>query len=491
MKRRMRRVCTQHLRGTFRLDAYRPGQKQAAYSLLSGRDVFCVLPTGAGKSLCWQLPAVVHAGLTVVVSPLIALMQDQVMHLAALGIKAETINSLKTNKEQQQAVLRLLSGEARIVFVAPERLRTNTFLQLCRACRPWLVVVDEAHCVVQWGEEFRPAYREISAFISELPHRPVLCAMTATADSEMRAAIATGLRLSRPRFITMPVIRENLVYNVRTTLDKTPAILELLRESDGKTVIFCRSRARTEQLSRFLQAEGYDACFYHAGMDRNSRDEMQRRFQDGRCQILTATTAFGMGVDIPDIRLVIHDYLPDNLIDYVQQSGRAGRDRQTAACILLIEPRDIVTRSHKLYWERKRLRWHCMKRMQLLKKEWKPFRQLLKAVLASKCIPAAISRTFGRSAARCGRCSCCNGMPLLKRIPYFPAMSGTEMTAFFLRWQRNAIAHAAHLREKDILDDWNLIKAARRLYIPAEASPYSAEFDRLLKYFLHLERHTF
>ena len=237
MKYSLKRDCRYHLTHTFGLADYRPGQKEAVYALLSGRDVMCILPTGAGKSLCWQLPAVVSKRLTLVVSPLIALMRDQVQHLHAAGIPAIALDSLMSAEEREAGLKRIRAGAVRIVYVSPERLMQPRFRQLCMEKPPWLIVVDEAHCVVQWGEKFRPAYTAIAEFIAGLPARPAVCALTATADAAMQRAIRDNLSLNRCKRVTMPIIRGNLVYNVRTTLERTNELLRLCQKYPAKTVM--------------------------------------------------------------------------------------------------------------------------------------------------------------------------------------------------------------------------------------------------------------
>ncbi len=489
MKRSYRRACQAHLKNTFHLDSFRPGQKAAAYALLSGRDLLCILPTGAGKSLCWQLPAVVHAGLTVVVSPLIALMRDQVQHLMANGVPAVTLNSLMTSDERAAAMTRLWSGEISIVFVAPERLSNAEFCQLCDARPPWLVVVDEAHCVVQWGEEFRPAYAKIADFVRALSARPVLCAMTATADGRMQHAITDALGMRRRKRVLLPIVRPNLRYSVCTTLNRTGEILRLAEDAQGKMVVFCRSRNRAESLAGLMKSRGVHADHYHAGLARDQREGVQQRFQSGEIHVLTATTAFGMGVDIPDIRCVVHDYLPDTLIDYVQQSGRAGRDGRDADCVLLLEPMEIDRKASKLRRGLKNARW-LISRMRHLRSEWGPVRELLCVLLTANCIPSAIAGAFGRRVRACGMCSACRHGPMLKRVPPLPYMTRADVVAFFLAWQRDAIAEQLGISRRKVLSDAEIASAAKRLVLPQKMSVHAAPLQRLLDHFLHFPGDT-
>lgn len=488
-KRRIRQQCRICLKDTFGLDGYRPGQKQAIETLLSGRDLLCILPTGAGKSLCWQLPAVVHDGLTVVVSPLIALMRDQVRHLREKGIPAVALDSLMLPEEREDAMRKLYSGAARIVFLAPERLVSASFRTLCRKRPPWLVVIDEAHCVVQWGGEFRPAYAGIGDFIRSLQARPVMCAMTATADRRMQRALTDMLGLRRPGRVTLPIVRENLIYEVRTTLDAAQEIQRIAEGTDGKAVVYCRTRARTEQLAKMLCAGGVRAASYHAGMNRDARSACQERFVNGSIRVLTATTAFGMGVDIPDIRCVIHDEPPASVTDYVQQSGRAGRDGQAAACILLIEPNALIRRGMRMQHHLKKLRWRPIRLLNDLRRDWRPFRQLLRMVMTAKCIPSAAAKALGSRAKPCGCCSACRKGALIRRIPPLLHMSEAQMIAWFLRWQRQAIAEKAKCHPADVISDALLERCARLCAIPAEAATVPEEFARIVNHFRRLHVH--
>ncbi len=484
MKHSLKRECRYHLTHTFGLEDYRPGQKEAVQALLSGRDVMCILPTGAGKSLCWQLPAVVSKRLTLVVSPLIALMRDQVQHLHAIGVPAVSLDSLMTPQERDAAFECIRSGSIRIVFVSPERLMQPRFRQLCREKAPWLVVVDEAHCVVQWGEKFRPAYTGIATFISELPERPALCTLTATADQPMQRAIRENLDMNRPKRVVMPIIRENLAYNVRTTLDKTGDLLRLCQEECGKTVIFCKSRARTESLAQMLIQQGTSADCYHAGLDRDARMQVQRRFMDGETQILCATTAFGLGVDISDIRRVIHDYLPDSVIDYVQQTGRAGRDGMSAECILILTPNDLVHKAAFRSYARNPIR-----RLKETAAHVRKTNQLVRILMAEACIPAGLAAAFGKSVPRCGICSACRKGSLVKRPPSYAFRKERHIRLWVLRWQRDAMSKRFNCAPAKIASDQALNMAATKFVFSKDAQ-VPEEMQRLLRHFCREEMHN-
>lgn len=482
MKHSLKRECLRQLRSTFGLESYRPGQKAAVETLLSGRDLMCILPTGSGKSLCWQLPALVHEGLTVVISPLIALMNDQVQHLQQVGIPAASLDSLQSPQERQQTMARIRRGEARIVLVSPERLEQRQFRELCRELSPWLVVVDEAHCIVQWGEEFRPSYLKIGAFLQALPLRPVLCALTATADARMQRVISQQLGMRREKRVTMPHIRENLRYETRTTLDVPGEILRMCLQSPCKTVVFCGTRAGTEWLAGLLRQRGVRAAHYHAGMDRQQRLAVQEDFRSGRYEVLCATSAFGMGVDIPDIRRIIHDHLPEDLIDYAQQSGRAGRDGEPAECILLFEPNDFLVRARIPRSAAGNMVRHPLRRHRYLLAYWRKAEQLMRVLLASRCIPSVMAAALGQRVPACGKCSACRKGQQVKHIPHFRKMREWQIRLWFLQWQRDEMARHRQCPPRKILPDSAMISAARQLVFP-EGVNAPAEMERLAAHF--------
>ena len=483
MKYSLKQKALRHLQDTFGLTDYRPGQKAAVHALLSGRDVMCILPTGAGKSLCWQLPAVVHEGLTVVVSPLIALMRDQVQHLKEIGIPAVSLDSLMTAEEKANAMEAIRKGAVRIVLVSPERLQQSSFRRLCSDVPPWLVVVDEAHCIVQWGGDFRPAYQQIGGFLRALPKRPVLCALTATADQAIQRAVKRQMSSPRMKRLILPHIRENLVYEVKTTLDCWGELLRLCRMSPGKTVVFCAARVSAEQLSNRLQNCGVPAGYYHAGMDRTDRLAIQERFRTGQISVLCATSAFGMGVDIPDIRRVIHEHLPSDIIDYMQQSGRAGRDGKRADCIVLLEPRDLLIRARRRAKPRGTSWWTKLVTQRMMCCRAGQKLQKLTAVLMTEpCIPAGMAKALGQRIGPCGKCSACTKGAKLAKIPRIAGMKEQQLRLWFLRWQRDKLAEAHHCSAGKIVSDEALGWAARRLVFP-KGTDAPMELERMLAYF--------
>ncbi len=440
MRLSRKHACMTVLRDTFGVSSFRPGQEQAADVLLDYRDLLCIMPTGAGKSLCWQLPAVMLGGLTVVISPLIVLMHDQVRHLEEKGIPCVHLDSLMTPEERIAGIQRLSSGKAGILFIAPERLDNAAFLRLCAQRQPSLVVVDEAHCVIQWGDSFRPAYQKIGTFIEQLSKRPVVCAMTATADHSLQKKIIASLGLHRPKRVIMPVERKNLLYQVVPTIQTNGAIQSALRSIPGKAVVFCRRRVRTEELSTLLNDSGIPAAPYHAGLERTVRSQVLNDFLSGKIRVVTATSAFGMGVDVPDIRLIIHDHLPDNMIDYVQQSGRAGRDGQDSVCMLLFPAMDLLrfhTRCRRIHTQNKGNRF---KAYWMIHQEWLPFRRVLQWCLTEKCLSQGISAFFAQKSAPCGHCSACLKQHVWRKVPDIPRMSSEKLYLWILQLHRDELA---------------------------------------------------
>jgi len=479
MRYALRRECVYQLRHTFGAEKYRPGQKAAVEALLTGKDLMCILPTGAGKSLCWQLPAVVHQGLTVVISPLIALMRDQVQQLESKGVPAVSLDSLMSEDERREGMQRIRTGAARILFVSPERLEQPSFFSFCCELQPWLIVVDEAHCIVQWGREFRKAYLHIGAFICALPIRPVICALTATADVQMQRDIIRSLGMQRPKQVVLPHIRDNLVYEVHTTLDSAGDILHMCLSAPCKTLVFCATRLETEWLADMLARHGVRAAHYHAGMERQQRNDVQEAFRSGNAEVLCATSAFGMGVDIPDIRRVVHAHLPGDTVDYAQQSGRAGRDGLPSQCILLFEPGDLIARAGIQKSKAAGKGLNFLARWRYLHAFWRKQEKLLQVLLTANCIPAGIGVALGARLPACGKCSACRKGPKRKCIPRFSGMESWQMRRWFLHWQRSEMAKGRKCPVREILPGHALTKASKRLVFQDEdAAP--AEMERLL-----------
>lgn len=328
------------LKRHFGYDEFRPGQEEIISNALSGQHGLVVMPTGGGKSLCYQLPALAQGGLTLVVSPLIALMKDQVDGLRANGIAAEFLNSSLDSSTAAAVEREALAGEVRLLYVAPERVSMPGFRRFLHTLDIRLVAIDEAHCISEWGHDFRPDYRTLSDLRTEFPNTPVM-ALTATATERVRDDIVQQLQLGDcPRFVS-GFDRSNLAYRVRPRQQAWDALLGLLEERRGQSaIVYCFSRKETEEVAEGLTAAGHPAVVYHAGLDAETRRVTQERFIDGQVPIVAATIAFGMGIDKPDIRLVVHYTLPKSIEGYYQETGRAGRDGLPSDCVLFFSESD-------------------------------------------------------------------------------------------------------------------------------------------------------
>lgn len=329
------------LRSTFGHPAFRPLQEEIVTTILAGRDVFALMPTGGGKSLCYQLPALLLPGLTLVISPLIALMQDQVEQLEALGVPATFINSSLDSDEIRRRAVRVHRGEVKLLYVAPERLMTSGFQRLLASVPLSFVAVDEAHCISEWGHDFRPEYRELSQFREMFPD-VVWGAFTATATPRVQADIRRQLRLEQAATFQGSFNRPNLFYEVRPKENAFDQLVDYLRGRPRDSgIIYCLSRSGVESLAEQLRSHGFDAVAYHAGLESDERRDRQEAFRRDETQIIVATVAFGMGIDKPDVRFVIHYDVPPNLERYYQESGRAGRDGKPADCVLFYSASDL------------------------------------------------------------------------------------------------------------------------------------------------------
>ena len=328
------------LKQHFGYDEFRPGQEEVISNALSGRHGLVVMPTGGGKSLCYQLPALAMGGLTLVVSPLIALMKDQVDGLRANGIAAEFLNSSLDNLAATAVERKAQDGGVSMLYVAPERVSMPGFRRFLHTLDLRLIAIDEAHCISEWGHDFRPDYRALSELRAEFPDTPVM-ALTATATERVRDDIVGQLQLNDcPRFVS-GFDRANLTYRVQPRQQAWDALVNLLGERRGQSaIVYCFSRKETEEVAEGLTAAGHPAVAYHAGLDAEIRRVTQERFIDGEVPIVAATIAFGMGIDKPDIRLVVHYALPKSIEGYYQETGRAGRDGLPSDCVLFFSEGD-------------------------------------------------------------------------------------------------------------------------------------------------------
>ena len=326
------------LKKHFNFSDFRSGQEEVVESIMNGEDVIALMPTGGGKSLCYQLPAVLFENLTVVISPLIALMKDQVDSLNARGIGATFINSSLTEDETKERMEKISSGEIRILYIAPERLSNTRFQSFLNKLEIDFLAVDEAHCVSQWGHDFRPDYLNVRENIKGFKKRPVVAAFTATATPEVKDDIANRLDLNDPKIFVRGFDRPNLRFFVRSNMkkkDRRTEALRLVNKLEGSGIVYAITKKEAEALTDFLNENGVEAACYHAGLSAEKRNEVQNDFMESKFKVIVATVAFGMGVDKADVRFVIHVGMPGSLEGYYQEAGRAGRDGELAYCILL------------------------------------------------------------------------------------------------------------------------------------------------------------
>lgn len=331
------------LKQYFGYDSFRPGQERLVDSILSGRDVLGIMPTGAGKSLCYQVPALLMTGITIVVSPLISLMKDQVGALNEAGVHAAYINSSLTDNQITKALALASRGQYKIIYVAPERLETRGFLDFATHAEISMITVDEAHCISQWGQDFRPSYLNILSFVKKLAVRPIISAFTATATSKVRDDILQILSLERPTILTTGFDRENLCFKVKHIKDKDSYVLDYVishRQDSG--IIYCATRKNVEKVYDLLNSNGFSVTKYHAGLSPQERKDNQDSFIYDIKPVVVATNAFGMGIDKSNVRYVIHYNMPQCIENYYQEAGRAGRDGEDSECILLYSPQDIM-----------------------------------------------------------------------------------------------------------------------------------------------------
>lgn len=397
------------LKQYFGHSAFRPGQAELIDALLSGQDVLGVMPTGAGKSMCYQIPALLLPGITLVVSPLISLMKDQVAALTTAGVPVAFINSSLTANQYREVYRRAQAGEYKIIYVAPERLTTEDFLSFAEEIQISMVAVDEAHCVSQWGQDFRPGYLRIVEFIHRLSYRPVVGGFTATATEEVKGDVTRILELRDPLLLTTGFDRPNLSFEVMQPKNKQACLRELLRGQQGKSgIIYCATRKLVESVCAELQQRDILATQYHAGLGSDERRRNQEDFVYDRARVMVATNAFGMGIDKSNVGFVIHYNMPKNLESYYQEAGRAGRDGEPADCILLFSAGDIQTAKFLLQNTNENDALSDEEREVIQKRDMERLTAMTGYCKTSGCLRAYILGYFGeRHWGDCGNCGNC------------------------------------------------------------------------------------
>ena len=397
------------LKRYFGYDSFREGQEILIDGILDGRDVLGIMPTGSGKSLCYQVPALILPGITLVVSPLISLMKDQVTALNQAGVHAAYLNSSLTTAQYYKALGYAREGRYPIIYVAPERLMTEAFLDFAMHVDIAMLAIDEAHCISQWGQDFRPSYLKIVDFIERLPRRPVVSAFTATATKEVRDDIIDILQLQNPVMLTTGFDRKNLYFAVETPKDRYAAIRAYLEAHPGQGgIIYCLTRRNVEEICEKLIRDGFSVTRYHAGLSDAERQKNQDDFIYDRVPVMVATNAFGMGIDRSDVRFVLHCGMPKNLEAYYQEAGRAGRDGEPAECILYYSGRDVVT--NQLFIERNQDNQELddYTRQVVLERDRERLKKMTFYCFTNECLRDYILRYFGEyGSGYCGNCSNC------------------------------------------------------------------------------------
>ncbi|MGN0667242.1 MAG: DNA helicase RecQ [Huintestinicola sp.] len=404
------------LKQYFGYESFRTGQEELVTSILAGRDCLGVMPTGAGKSVCFQVPALMFDGITIVISPLISLMSDQVSSLVQAGIRAAYINSSLTSAQMSKVISNAYSGMYKIIYIAPERLEAEGFINLALSVKISMITVDEAHCISHWGQDFRPSYLKIREFVDKLPYRPVISAFTATATQTVRDDIISILRLNDPFSIVTGFDRQNLYFGVESPSDKYAALKKHVTEyseSDRSGIIYCSTRKNVEAVCEKLCSDGISATRYHAGLTETERKQNQDEFICDSKKVMVATNAFGMGIDKSNVSYVIHYNMPKDIESYYQEAGRAGRDGSPADCIILYSGQDVVMNRFLIDRSFEESEFDEDTAKELRDRDYARLRSMTFYCTSSRCLRSFILEYFGEKAPPvCSNCSvCCSDSP--------------------------------------------------------------------------------
>lgn len=463
------------LKKYFGYDTFREGQEEIINALLACQDVVAIMPTGAGKSICYQIPALLQSHLTIVISPLISLMKDQVTSLKQAGVPAAYLNSSLSAKEQAAVLNNAKQQQYKLLYVAPEQLLTPRFLDFGQVVPIDFVCIDEAHCVSQWGQDFRPSYLQIPEFIATLPNRPTIGAFTATATQAVKEDIMKMLQLNHPFQLTTGFDRKNLYYAVQKAQNKLTSIYHYLEMHENTSgIIYCNTRKHVEEVCMALNDQGFPATRYHAGLSAQERQSNQEAFVEDRIPIMVATNAFGMGIDKSNVSFVIHYNMPKNLESYYQEAGRAGRDGSPADCILYYQSKDVVTNQ---YFIDQQVQHEQMDEQQLAafkQREQDRLKKMTYYCFTQDCLRHYTLNYFGEHCAPfCGNCSNClsnfekteitiDAQKILSCVKRMDERFGIKMVVDVLRGSQQQKIKQAHL---DQLSTYGIMKETSEKHV--------------------------